>query len=174
MAVLTLCIADRFAIVFLSIILLYPFSSLVLSFTRPSLVPSLLLPRKSFLLAVATLLLSLVLLVGNAVLVSMNAVYFLGYVGVIGLGIGMVDKKARILIGVWWIVRKVGDGEAEGRVERWVRRWIERARGGSVVVIVENDCVRCLLLFSLSLLFARLRFTDLDSMYVCRSMTSSN
>lgn len=127
-----------FALVFLSIMLFYPLSLLLLLYNRPTLLGS--TRRSSFLLIVATLLLDLVLLGGVVAHDPMSIAYLAGYGSILTLLAWTAAGWGRGMRWVWWIAEH---GLEWKNGARWCVRMIRRARTGQdVIILVQGDEVR--------------------------------
>lgn len=135
---------NSFALVFLSIMLFYPLSLLLLLYNRPTLLDS--TRRSSFLLIVATLLLDLVLLGGVVAHDPMSVAYLAAYGTVLTLLAWTAAWWGRGMRWVWWVAEH---GLEWKNGARWCVRMIRRARRGrDVVILVKGDEVRLRLALS--------------------------
>ncbi|TKA55927.1 hypothetical protein B0A53_01626 [Rhodotorula sp. CCFEE 5036] len=128
-------VSSLFALVFLSIMLFYPLSLLLLLYNRPTLLGS--TRRSSFLLIVATLLLDLVLLGGVVAHDPMSIAYLAGYGSILTLLAWTAAWWGRGMRWVWWIAEH---GLEWKNGARWCVRMIRRARTGrDVIILVKGD-----------------------------------
>ncbi|GAA5889213.1 hypothetical protein JCM5296_005836 [Sporobolomyces johnsonii] len=134
-------VSSMFAIVFLSVMLLYPLSLLLLTYNRPSL-PRPLSPRTSFLLPLFTLFLALAL-IGGVISVDPRSVgYFAAYLAGIALLVCGCARRGTVLRVVWWVAeRKMG----WSGVAKWSVRMMERSKKGKeIVLFVKSDEINTL------------------------------
>jgi len=138
-------VSSMFAIVFLSIMALYPLSLLILLHNRPT------LPRRSrrtpFLLTVSTLALSLALIAGVISTDPSSLGYFAAYVAALGGALLLAARWGRLVRTAWWVAEHGlhWHGGAD-----WCVRMMRRAKQGKeVVVFVKSDEVRLVLFLAL-------------------------
>ncbi|GAA5991134.1 hypothetical protein JCM10908_006555 [Rhodotorula pacifica] len=128
-------VSSLFALVFLSIMLLYPISLLLLLYNRPTLLGS--TRRSSFLLIVGTLMLDLVLIGGVIANDPLAIAYLAGYGSVLTLLAWTAAWWGRGLRWVWWVAEH---GLNWHKGARWCVRMIRRAKvGNDVVILVKGD-----------------------------------
>ncbi|GAA5902217.1 hypothetical protein JCM8208_002507 [Rhodotorula glutinis] len=133
-------VSSMFAIVFLSIMALYPLSLLVLLHNRPT------LPRRSrrtpFLLIVSTLALSLALVAGVISTDPSSLGYFAAYVVALSGALLLAARWGRLMRTAWWVAEHGlhWRGGAE-----WCVRMMRRAKEGKeVIVFVKSDEINTL------------------------------
>ncbi|GAA5998495.1 APC family permease [Rhodotorula paludigena] len=133
-------ISSMFAIVFLSIMALYPVSLLILSYNRPT------LPRRArrtpFLLVLLTLVLSLALIAGVVSTDPASIGYAVAYTAAIAGALLAAARWGRWMRAAWWIAEH-GLGWARGA--DWCVEMMRRAKEGKeVVVFVKSDEINTL------------------------------
>ncbi|KAL8293337.1 hypothetical protein RQP46_000038 [Phenoliferia psychrophenolica] len=126
-------LSGLFAFTFLFTLLLFPISSLILSYNRPHLART---PRPSLLLVFFTLALSVTLIVGNSVLAPKTIGYFATYSIVTLAGFWALSRKSSALKLVWWIL---DSGKRTRRLAKKAAGVMVALRGGPVVIFVETD-----------------------------------
>ncbi|GAA5879607.1 hypothetical protein JCM3774_004283 [Rhodotorula dairenensis] len=128
-------VSSLFALVFLSIMLLYPISLLLLLYNRPTLLGS--TRRSSFLLIVGTLLLDMILIGGVVAHDPMSIAYLAGYGSVLTLLAWTAAWWGRGMRWAWWVAEH-GLHWRKGAL--WCVRMIRRARTKKdVVILVKGD-----------------------------------
>ncbi|BGP49658.1 hypothetical protein JCM10450v2_005561 [Rhodotorula kratochvilovae] len=129
-----------FAIVFLSIMALYPLSLLILLHNRPT------LPRRArrtpFLLTLSTLLLALALIGGVISTDPSSLGYFAAYFAALGGALLLAARWGRWMRTVWWVAEH---GLRWRAGAEWCVRVMRRAKEGrEVVVFVKSDEINTL------------------------------
>lgn len=136
----SLPLRPRFAIVFLSIMSLYPISLLVLLFNRPTLLGA--NRRSPFLLIVGTLILSFVLIAGVVVTDPMSIAYFAAYGAALSILAWTAASWGSGVRWAWWIAEH---GLKWPVAAKWCVRMIKYARTGrDIVIFVKGDEVRAI------------------------------
>ncbi|SGZ01980.1 BQ5605_C033g11178 [Microbotryum silenes-dioicae] len=124
-----------FAIVFLSIMALYPIASLLASYHRPYLPRK---PRASLWLNLLALSLTLTFVGGNLYIAPGTNSIFFAYATVLILGLVVLSKRSRGMKVVWWVVDQTGWTKKWGW-DKSVVRWMKRLRTGPVLLFVSTD-----------------------------------
>ncbi|SCV73558.1 BQ2448_7484 [Microbotryum intermedium] len=128
-------ISGIFAIVFLSIMGLYPLASLLASYHRPYLPRT---PRASLGLNLVALALTLTFVGGNFYISPGTNSIFFAYASVLTLGLVVLSKRSRGMKVVWWVVDQT----------RWMKKlgwdhrvvvWMKKLRTGPVLLFVATD-----------------------------------
>ncbi|SCZ95050.1 BZ3500_MvSof-1268-A1-R1_Chr11-3g03569 [Microbotryum saponariae] len=131
-----------FAIVFLSIMALYPIASLLASYHRPYLPRT---PRASLWLNLLALSLTLTFVGGNLYIAPGTNSIFFAYATVLILGLVVLSKRSRGMKVVWWVVDQTGWMKRWGW-DRSVVGWMKRLRTGPVLLFVSTDEVSAFIL----------------------------
>lgn len=131
--VLIIRICRRFAFTFLFTLLLFPISSLVLSYNRPRLARA---PRPSLFIVVFTIALSITLIVGNSVLAPKTIGYFATYTIVLFAAFYALSVKSGAVKLLWWVLEH--SSRTGGLAKKAVGAMVA-LRGGPVIVFVETD-----------------------------------
>ncbi|GAA6057615.1 hypothetical protein JCM3770_004995 [Rhodotorula araucariae] len=133
-------VSSMFALVFLSIMTLYPLSLLVLLHNRPTLPRG--ARRTPFLVTLATLLVACALLGGVISAQPASVGYFAAYGAALGAALLLAARWGRWMRTAWWVAEH-GLGWRTGA--DWCVRMMRRAKeGNEVVVFVKSDEINTL------------------------------
>ncbi|GAA5864700.1 hypothetical protein JCM8547_008274 [Rhodosporidiobolus lusitaniae] len=134
-------VSNMFALVFLSIMTLYPLSLLILLHNRPSLPRPVSRPTP-FLLTLVTLLLSLTLVAGVIWTSPINVALFAAYGAAIWAAVLGCARKGRVGRLGWWVCQ---EGVGWNRGAEWCVGMMKKAKEGrDVVLFVKGDEINTL------------------------------
>ncbi|KAK4054986.1 hypothetical protein OIO90_003327 [Microbotryomycetes sp. JL221] len=128
--------SNIFAIVFLSIMLLFPVTCVLLSYNRPRL-PR--LSRTSLSLNFVVLALSLTLILGNIVVSPIIVAYLTAYTAVLTVVTLCVCRRSKVLEIVYWITEQSQWMRSKKQLQRKLAHWVKQTRTSVIVLFVDGD-----------------------------------
>ncbi|KAM0791716.1 hypothetical protein ACM66B_003985 [Microbotryomycetes sp. NB124-2] len=132
-----------FAIVFLSIMCMFPITCLLLSYYRPRLPrpvsPASLSSSSTFSLSIFVLVLSLVLIIGNVVASPIILAYLVAYTVVLTVIMTCVSRRNKLLQILFWTVEQTRWTRGKKGLREVIAKSIKVTRTGPVVLFVDGD-----------------------------------